>query len=53
MKVIILIMIATFLNTGCGSGRRSKIAAEKLVSIGLTVTELDGGIMTWEGEIIK
>ena len=37
----------------CRSGRRSKIAAEKLVSIGLKVTELDGGIMTWEGEIIK
>lgn len=37
----------------CRSGRRSKIAAEKLVSIGLTVTELDGGIMTWKGEIIK
>lgn len=120
MKAIILIMIAAFLNTGCGSGytsvdakefaeaisapqmqivdartpqefreghipgavnidinnkdfirhagsstrqdllpytaeagRRSKIAAEKLVSIGLTVTELDGGIITWEGEIIK
>ena len=53
MKAIILIMIATFLNTGFGSGRRSKIAAEKLVSIGFNVTELDGGIMTWEGEIIK
>ena len=37
----------------CRSGRRSKIAAEKLVSIGFNVTELDGGIMTWEGEIIK
>jgi len=37
----------------CRSGRRSKIAAEKLVSNGFDVTELDGGIITWEGEIIK
>ncbi|MBE6232674.1 MAG: rhodanese-like domain-containing protein [Bacteroidales bacterium] len=37
----------------CRSGRRSKIAAEKLVANGFHVTELDGGIITWEGEIIK
>ena len=37
----------------CRSGRRSKIAAEKLTDIGFEVTELDGGIITWEGEIEK
>lgn len=35
----------------CRSGRRSKIAAEKLAADGFDVTELDGGIISWEGEI--
>ena len=37
----------------CRGGRRSKIAAERFVGKGFEVTELDGGIITWEGEIIK
>lgn len=35
----------------CRSGRRSKIAAEKVVALGCTVVELDGGILSWNGEI--
>jgi len=37
----------------CRGGRRSKIAAERFVEEGFKVTELDGGIITWEGEIEK
>lgn len=37
----------------CRGGRRSKIAAERFVREGFSVTELDGGIITWEGEIEK
>lgn len=37
----------------CRSGRRSKVAAEKLSSKGFDVIELDGGIISWEGEIIR
>ncbi len=37
----------------CRSGRRSKIAAERFAKEGFKVTELEGGIMTWKGEIIK
>ena len=37
----------------CRGGRRSKIAAERFVGKGFEVTELDGGIVTWEGEIEK
>ncbi len=37
----------------CRGGRRSKIAAERFVREGFKVTELDGGIITWEGEIEK
>lgn len=37
----------------CRSGRRSKTAAERLVSAGFNVVELDGGILSWEGEIAK
>lgn len=32
----------------CRSGRRSKAAAEKLVSLGYTVIELDKGILGWQ-----
>lgn len=37
----------------CRGGRRSKIAAERFVDKGFEVTELDGGLITWEGEIEK
>ncbi len=37
----------------CRSGRRSKIAAERFVGEGFKVTELEGGFLTWKGEIIK
>ena len=35
----------------CRSGRRSKIAAEKVAALGCAVVELDGGILSWNGEI--
>lgn len=35
----------------CRSGRRSKIAAEKVAALGCTVVELDGGLLSWNGEI--
>lgn len=34
----------------CRSGRRSKIAAERMAKQGFKVTELDGGILSWEGD---
>jgi len=37
----------------CRSGRRSKLAADQLINSGYTVTELDGGIISWQGEIEK
>ena len=37
----------------CRSGRRSKIAADRFVGKGFEVTELDGGIIAWEGKIEK
>lgn len=38
----------------CRSGRRSKIAAERLVNQGFEkITELDGGILSWDGEVEK
>ena len=37
----------------CRSGRRSKVAAEKLTDNGFSVTELDGGIISWKGELTK
>ena len=37
----------------CRSGRRSKVAAEKLTDNGFSVTELDGGIISWKGELAK
>lgn len=36
----------------CRSGRRSKIAAQKLSSKGFKVYELDKGIQQWDGEIV-
>ena len=35
----------------CRSGRRSKKAAEIAVQQGFKVVELDGGILSWKGEI--
>lgn len=35
----------------CRSGRRSKRAAEQVVSLGFEVVELDGGIISWQGEL--
>jgi rhodanese-related sulfurtransferase len=37
----------------CRAGRRSKIAAEKMSALGLTVYELDKGIVSWTGEITR
>lgn len=37
----------------CRSGRRSKVAAEKLVRMGFAVKELDGGFLSWEGQVVK
>ena len=35
----------------CRSGRRSKIAAERVAIQGFTVIELDGGILSWHGAV--
>ena len=37
----------------CRSGRRSKIAAEKVTAAGYKVVELDGGILSWRGEVVR
>jgi rhodanese-related sulfurtransferase len=37
----------------CRSGRRSKIAAQKLVTQGFEVYELNTGIAQWKGDIEK
>lgn len=37
----------------CRSGRRSKLAAERMVNAGLQVTELAEGILSWQGEVVK
>lgn len=37
----------------CRSGRRSKLAAERMVNAGLQVTELSDGILSWKGEVVK
>jgi len=37
----------------CRSGRRSKLAAEKLAALGYTRVVEFGGIMTWTGEVIS
>ena len=37
----------------CRSGRRSKIAAEKVTATGYKVVELDGGILSWRGEVVR
>lgn len=37
----------------CRSGRRSKVAAERMTNAGLNVTELSEGILSWKGEVVK
>lgn len=37
----------------CRSGRRSKIAAQKLSEKGFTVYELNTGIMKWDGNVTQ
>lgn len=37
----------------CRSGRRSKMAANKLTSIGFKVVELNMGFISWDGEVEK
>ena len=37
----------------CRSGRRSRMAAEKLASMGYARVYDFGGIMTWKGDIVK
>ena len=38
----------------CRSGRRSKIAAERIAELGFKqITELDGGILSWSGKVVK
>lgn len=34
----------------CRSGRRSKVAAEKVAKAGFEVVELDGGVLSWTGD---
>ena len=37
----------------CRSGRRSKIAAEKMTAAGYKVIELNTGFQSWDGEVEK
>ena len=37
----------------CRSGRRSKLAAEQVVQAGFEVVELNGGILSWQGETVQ
>ena len=37
----------------CRSGRRSKAAAEKVTKMGYKVVELDGGILSWRGKLVR
>ena len=37
----------------CRSGRRSKLAAERMTNASLQVTELAEGILSWKGEVVK
>ena len=37
----------------CRSGRRSKSAAEQAVKQGFTVVELDGGVLSWRGKLVR
>ncbi|MBR3847625.1 MAG: rhodanese-like domain-containing protein, partial [Alistipes sp.] len=35
----------------CRSGRRSKMAAERVAKAGYEVIELDGGVLSWKGAL--
>lgn len=37
----------------CRSGRRSKMAAQRIATYGYRVTELNEGILSWQGEVEK
>ena len=37
----------------CRSGRRSKLAAKQMSEAGYQVTELKGGIGSWQGEVVQ
>ena len=37
----------------CRSGRRSKVAADKAVELGFKVVELDGGVLSWRGGLVR
>ena len=37
----------------CRSGRRSKLAAERMTNAGFQVTELAEGILSWKGKVVK
>ena len=37
----------------CRSGRRSKSAAEQAAKQGFTVVELDGGVLSWRGKLVR
>ena len=37
----------------CRSGRRSKSAAEQAVKLGFKVVELDGGVLSWRGKLVR
>lgn len=37
----------------CRSGRRSKVAANKLANAGFKVTELNSGFLSWDGNVEK
>lgn len=37
----------------CRGGRQSKEAAQKLSAAGFKVVELEGGILTWDGEVLS
>jgi rhodanese-related sulfurtransferase len=37
----------------CRSGRRSKIAAEKMTAAGFKVIELNTGFLSWDGAVEK
>ena len=37
----------------CRSGRRSKSAAEQAAKQGFKVVELDGGVLSWRGKLVR
>ena len=37
----------------CRSGRRSKSAATQAVKQGFKVVELDGGVLSWDGKLVR